>query len=45
MTNKYHKRPILIAADLQRPGAIDQLQVLAEKVNVDFYCDKIKDVF
>ncbi len=31
------KRPYLIAADVYRPAAIDQLQKLAEDLKVDFY--------
>lgn len=31
------KRPYLIAADVYRPAAIDQLQKLAEDLGVDFY--------
>ena len=31
LKKKHRKNPILIAADLQRPGAIDQLKVMAEK--------------
>ena len=44
LKNKYHKNPILIAADLQRPGAVNQLEVMAEKACVDFYAEGINDV-
>ena len=44
LKKKYNKNPILIAADLQRPGAVDQLQILSKKVNIDFYSDEIKDI-
>jgi len=44
LKNKYRKNPILIAADLQRPGAVDQLKVMANKAEVDFYGENIKDV-
>ena len=44
LKNKYRKNPIVIAADLQRPGAIDQLKVMAVKAQVDYYGEHIKDV-
>jgi len=34
------KRPMLVAADLKRPAAIDQLEVLAEQVGVPVYVDR-----
>lgn len=34
---KYNKKPLLIAADIYRPAAIDQLQTLAQEINVDFF--------
>ena len=37
------KKPFLIAADLQRPAAIDQLTTLGESINVEVYSDNIKD--
>ncbi|MPZ53027.1 MAG: signal recognition particle protein [Acidimicrobiia bacterium] len=33
------KRPFLVAADLQRPAAIDQLQTLAARVDVPVYAE------
>jgi signal recognition particle subunit SRP54 len=33
------RRPILVAADLQRPAAVDQLKVLGEQVNVPVYSE------
>ena len=33
-------RPLLVAADLQRPAAIDQLHVLGEQLNVPVYSDR-----
>ena len=35
--NKHNKKPILIAADIYRPAAIDQLRDLSKDINVDFY--------
>ena len=37
------KNPFLIAADLQRPAAIDQLVKLGKGINVEVYTDKIKN--
>ncbi|MDX2047664.1 MAG: signal recognition particle protein [Chitinophagaceae bacterium] len=33
------KSPLLVAADIYRPAAIDQLKVLGEQVNVDVYSE------
>jgi signal recognition particle subunit SRP54 len=33
------RRPLLVAADLQRPAAIDQLKVLGEQINVPVYSE------
>ncbi len=39
-----HYRPLLIAGDVYRPAAIDQLKVLAESIGVDVYTeDGVKD--
>jgi len=35
-----NKKPILVGLDLQRPAAMDQLQILAESNNIDFYIEK-----
>ncbi|QDI63479.1 signal recognition particle protein [Ureaplasma urealyticum] len=35
--NKYNKKPLLVAADIYRPAAIDQLRTLAKQVRVDFW--------
>ena len=34
------KKPMLVAADLKRPAAIDQLEVLGEQLNVDVYTER-----
>ena len=44
LKEKYQKSPLLIAADLQRPAAISQLQILGEKIQVPVYTKKSKDV-
>ena len=36
---KAGRRPLLVAADLQRPGAIEQLQVLGERLKVPVFAD------
>ncbi len=37
LKSKKNKRPLLVAADVYRPAAIDQLTVLAGQINVDIY--------
>ena len=37
MKNKLHKRVMVAACDVYRPGAIDQLEQLAKKVDVPFF--------
>lgn len=37
LNSKKHKRPLLVAADVYRPAAIDQLTVLSEQVKVPIY--------
>ena len=34
------KKPLLVAADLQRPAAVDQLEILAQQIDVPVYCDR-----
>jgi signal recognition particle subunit SRP54 len=34
------KSPLLVAADIYRPAAIDQLTVLAGQIGVDVYCER-----
>ncbi|MCV3754218.1 signal recognition particle protein [Ureaplasma zalophigenitalium] len=38
--NKFKKRPILVAADIYRPAAIDQLETLANQTRVNFFADR-----
>jgi signal recognition particle subunit SRP54 len=35
------ENPLLVAADLQRPNAVDQLKVLGQKVSVDVYSPEV----
>jgi signal recognition particle subunit SRP54 len=37
------KRPLMVAADLKRPAAIDQLEVLGEQVGVPVYAERGHD--
>lgn len=37
---KKGKKPLLVAGDVYRPAAIDQLHVLGEQIGVDVYSDK-----
>ncbi len=34
------KKPLLVAADLQRPAAIDQLEILGQQLNVPVYTER-----
>ncbi len=40
MLQERAKRPLMVAADLKRPAAIDQLEVLGQQVGVPVYCDR-----
>lgn len=40
---KKNKKPLLAAADLQRPAAIEQLKILGEQVNIDVYSQETKN--
>ena len=37
LKNKKHRRPLLVACDVYRPAAIDQLSVLGEQIDVPVY--------
>ncbi|MBX9680746.1 MAG: signal recognition particle protein [Gemmataceae bacterium] len=39
MRDKYGKKPLLVAADLQRPAAVEQLKVLGQQLGVDVYSE------
>ena len=39
LKTKKGKSPLLVAADIYRPAAIEQLKILGEQVNVDVYSD------
>ncbi len=40
LKNKKGKSPLLIAGDIYRPAAIDQLKVMAEQINVPVYTEE-----
>lgn len=40
LKNKKSKRPLLVACDVHRPAAIDQLHVVGEQIKVEVYSDK-----
>ena len=44
LKKRWQKTPFLIAADLQRPAAIKQLQILGEKIQVPVFTNKSKNV-
>jgi signal recognition particle subunit SRP54 len=37
LIHEHHRKPLLVALDIYRPAAIDQLQTLADQIHVDFY--------
>ncbi|MGO1752035.1 MULTISPECIES: signal recognition particle protein [Psychroflexus] len=40
LKNKKTKKPLLVACDVYRPAAIDQLHVVGEQINVDVFSNK-----
>lgn len=40
LKQKYRKSPMLVAADLQRPAAVDQLEVVGKGINVPVFADR-----
>lgn len=40
LKQKNAKKPLLVAADIYRPAAIDQLEILAKQIGVDVYVDR-----
>ncbi len=40
LRNKKSKKPLLVACDVYRPAAIDQLHIVGEQIQVDVYSDK-----
>ncbi len=43
LRDKYGRKPMLVAADLQRPAAVEQLKVLGEQITVPVYTEPSAD--
>ena len=43
LRKKYHKKPLLVACDVYRPAAIDQLVQLGKQLNIEVYEEGKKD--
>lgn len=39
LRDKFGRKPMLVAADLQRPAAVEQLRVLSEQLGIQFYSE------
>jgi signal recognition particle subunit SRP54 len=39
LRDRYQRKPLLVAADLQRPAAVEQLKVLGQQLNIDVYTE------
>ncbi|SUM32720.1 Signal recognition particle, subunit FFH/SRP54 [Staphylococcus gallinarum] len=39
MRKKYNKKPLLVAADIYRPAAIDQLQTVGKQIDIPVYSE------
>ena len=39
LRKKYNKKPLLVACDIYRPAAIDQLKQLGKELNIDVYSE------
>jgi signal recognition particle subunit SRP54 len=37
LRDKYNRKPLLVAADLQRPAAVEQIKVLGQQLNIPVY--------
>lgn len=45
LKNKQHKKPLLVACDVYRPAAVEQLKVVGGQIEVPVYCEpESKDV-
>lgn len=51
LRKKYHKKPLLVACDIYRPAAIDQLKQIGKEINIEVFSKEgtvneiIKDAF
>lgn len=39
LRKKYHKKPLLVACDIYRPAAIDQLKQIGKELNIEVYTE------
>ena len=39
LRKKYHKKPLLVACDVYRPAAIDQLKTIGKELNIELHID------
>ncbi len=44
LRKKYHKKPLLVACDIYRPAAVEQLEVIGKQLNIDVFKKDSKDV-
>ncbi len=42
LRKKYNKKPLLVAADIYRPAAVEQLKTIAKELNVDIFSENEK---
>jgi signal recognition particle subunit SRP54 len=40
LRDRYNKKPLLVAADMQRPAAIDQLETLGQQLGISVYTER-----
>lgn len=43
LRKKYHKKPLMVACDIYRPAAIDQLKQLGKELNIEVYSEGKND--
>lgn len=44
LRKKHNKKPLLVACDIYRPAAIEQLKQIGKELNIEVYSEDIKDV-
>lgn len=44
LRKKYHRKPLLVACDVYRPAAIDQLKQIGDSLNIPVYSEDNKEV-
>ena len=43
LRKKYNKKPLLVACDIYRPAAIEQLKQIGRELNIEVYSEGVKD--